>query len=109
MSEQTQYNLPTGEVTVVAFVRAKSGKEAKIRECTRILQKEVHKKDPGAVIFQAYESSDEPGLILFYEIYKTREAFQFHNDSAHVKKWFDAIESLADGRVQVMVVDPIAD
>ena len=108
MSEPTKYSLPTGEVTVVAFIRAKGGKEARIREVTKTLQEEVHQKNPGAVIFQAYKGSDEPGLILFYEIYKTRDAFQFHKDSAHLQNWFDAIEPLADGRVHVMVLDPLA-
>ena len=108
MSEPSKFSLPTGEITVVAFVRAKGGKEAKIQEVTTKLQEEVRQKNPGAVIFQAYKGSDEPGLILFYEIYKTREAFQFHKDSAHLQRWFDAIEPLADGRVHVMVVDPLS-
>ena len=108
MSEPNQFSLPTEEITVVAFVRARGGKEAKIQEVTAELQKEVRQKNPSAVIFQAYKGSDEPGLILFYEIYKTREAFQFHKDSAHLQRWFDAIEPLADGQIHVMAIDPLS-
>lgn len=108
MSEKTKSNLPTGAVTVVAFIRAKGGREAKIQEVTRKLQKEVHQKNPDAVIFQAYKGANEPGLILFYEIYKTREAFQSHKDSEHLQNWFDALEPLVNERVQVMVLDPLS-
>ena len=107
MSEQTKYGLPIGEVTVVAFVRAKGGREAKILEVTLKLQAEVRQKNPGAVIFQSYKGANEPGLILFYEIYKTRDAFESHKNSEHLQNWFDAIEPLVDERVRVMVLDPL--
>lgn len=107
MSEQIKHSLPTGEVTVVAFVHAKGGKEALIQEVTQKLQQEVHQKNPGAVVFQSYKGANEPGLILFYEIYQTRDAFQSHKDSDHLQNWFDAIEPLVNDRVQVMVLDPL--
>lgn len=86
----TTYSVPTGEVTVVAFVRAKGGKEAKIQEVTETLQQQVHKKNPGATVFQAYKGANEPGLILFYETYHSREAFEFHKSSDHLQSWFDS-------------------
>ncbi len=107
MNKSSKYNLPTGEVTVVAFVRAKGGKEAEIQEVTKDLQQQVHQKNPGAVVFQSYKGANEPGLILFYEIYKTRDAFESHKSSEHLQNWFDAIEPLADEKVQVMVLDPL--
>ena len=107
MSQQTQSKLPVGEVTVVAFVRAKGGKETKIREVTKKLQQQVHRKNPGAVVFQSYKGANEPGLILFYEIYQTRDAFESHKNSDHLQDWFDAIEPLVDERVRVMVLDPL--
>lgn len=107
MNQLTQSKLPTGEVTVIAFVRAKGGKEAEIQRVTKKLQQQVHQKNPGAVIFQSYKGANEPGLILFYEIYQTRDAFESHKDSEHLQNWFNAIEPLADERVQVMVLDPL--
>ena len=55
MTQHTQFKSPVGEVTVVAFVRAKGGKETRIREATKELQQQVHQKNPGAMVFQSYK------------------------------------------------------
>lgn len=42
MNRKIRSKLPVRGVTVVTFVRAKGGKEAKIQEVTKELQQQVH-------------------------------------------------------------------
>lgn len=101
-SKTTQ--LPTGAVTVVAYVQATGGCEDKLAEISTRLMGEVRANEPGNLLFQTHRGSDVPGIILFYEIFETEEAFQAHKDAEHTKRWFRQIESLVASPVEVFVL-----
>ncbi|WDZ79106.1 putative quinol monooxygenase (plasmid) [Ensifer adhaerens] len=98
------FELPQGAVTVVAYLQASGGRENKLAEISSHLMAEVRENEPGNLLFQTHRGADVPGLILFYEVFATEEAFQAHKDAEHTKRWFREIEPLVAGPVQVFVL-----
>ncbi|SDA61640.1 putative quinol monooxygenase [Sinorhizobium sp. NFACC03] len=98
------FELPRGAVTVVAYLQASGGRENKLAEISSHLMGEVRKNEPGNLLFQTHRGADVPGLILFYEIFATEEAFQAHKDAEHTKRWFREIEPLVASPIQVSVL-----
>lgn len=95
--------LPDDAVVVVARVTARGGREEKLAEVTARLQDEVRANEPGNLIFRAHKSSDVPGVILFYEVFRDRDGLEAHKQAPHLKRWFTEIADLAADPVDVLV------
>jgi len=106
-SASQQMKLPEGAVTVVAQVHALGGKEEELAKVSQKLVPAV-RSEPGCLLFQAHRGANTPGIILFYEIFATQEAFEAHKNAAHTKQWFKNIESLVASPVEVSVLAPIS-
>ena len=93
--------MPSGAIAVIAQVRAKTGKEQELRSATLPLVSQV-RSEPDNVLYFLHEDRGQPGHFVFYEIFASREAFDAHNGTEHVQRWFKLLPDLAEGGVEVM-------
>jgi quinol monooxygenase YgiN len=99
--------LPKRYVTVVAFVRARGGKEAELIRVTEALVPKV-RQEAGNLLCQAHRGLEVPGILLFYEIFESAAAFEAHKAAPHTKQWSIDIEPLAAEPVEVMLLEALA-
>ena len=96
-----------GAYSVVAEVRAKSGKEAELRAATLPLIALV-RGDPKNLVYFLQEDRESPGHFIFYEVFANQADFDAHNATPYVKEWFTKLPELADGGVKVMRMEILA-
>lgn len=95
--------LPKGAVTVVAFVRARDGKVPELVRLTEALVPKV-RQEAGNLLCQVHQGLEEPGLIVFYEIFESAAALEAHKEAPHVKQWAMDIGSSAAGPVELKLL-----
>lgn len=86
------------ELTIVAVINAKAGREAFVRgELLKLVG--PTRGEAGCVRYDLHEDNAEPGRFLFYETWASRELWQGHMGSGHIAAWkeagADAVESAA--------------
>jgi len=98
--------LPKGAVTVVAFVRSRDGKEAELVRATETLVPRV-RQEAGNLLCQVHQGLEEPGLVVFYEIFESAAALEAHKETPHVKQWAMDIGTLAAGPVELKLLQAL--
>src|SRR5262249_41671771 len=98
---------PGATRSLVAEVRAKSGKEAELRAIAVPLVALV-RSDPKNLVYFLQEDRESPGHFIFYEILASQSDFEAHNAMPYVKDWFAKLPELADGSVKVMRMEILA-
>ena len=101
----SSFSVPEKSITVIAWTQIKAGSEGKVIEATRIMTDKIRKLEPGNLIFEAHQGAIAPGTIIFYEVFKDEAAFRNHQNSQHVKEWFQAIEGLTTTHMNVNIVN----
>ena len=49
------------------------------------------RKEPGNVRFDVAQGEDDPARFLLNEVYRTKEDFARHQETAHYLRWRDAV------------------
>ena len=71
-------------LTVVAHMRAKPGKEDALRRAAMGLVEPTRKED-GCVQYDLHVHTHDPGRLVFYENWTSREHLDRHAASAHLR------------------------
>ena len=87
-------------LTVVARVRAKTGKEARLRQELKSLVAPT-RAEAGCLRYDLHESTTEPGWFLLYETWKSEEDLAAHFQTPYLKSFFQLIPELADGASEI--------
>lgn len=98
--------LPKGAVTVVAFVRARSGKNAELVRVTDVLVPKV-RREAGNLLCQFHQALEDSSLFVFYEIFESAAALEAHKATLHVKQWALDVQSLTSGPVELNLLQAI--
>jgi quinol monooxygenase YgiN len=101
--------IPKGAYSVIAEVNAKPGKREELRAVTLPLIARV-RSDPKNLVYFFQEDRENPGHFIFFEVFRTKEDFEAHNNMPYVKEWFAKLPDLAEGGVKTtrMEVQPAA-
>jgi len=60
-------------------------------------------QEPGIVRFDVIQQSDDPTRFALLEVYRTQAAADAHKESAHYKRWREAVEPLqAEPRTKIV-------
>lgn len=51
-------------------------------------------KEPGIARFDVVQQVDDPARFVLVEVYRSEDAPASHKETAHYKKWRDAVESM---------------
>ena len=95
----------TGEVTVVARIRAVKGRGDALAALLVEQSEVVRKAEPGCIAYVPHRSTTDPELFLFYEVYRDDAAFAAHRDAPHLAQFRErrTREGLVEGAVEVQV------
>ena len=73
-------------MTLIVALRARPGQEAALEKELRALVA-PSRAERGCVAYDLHVSSDQPGLFLLREIWRSLEHHQRHWDMPHMKLW----------------------
>lgn len=82
------------EVTVVARIHPKPGKEDEVGGLLVEMAAAVRAHEPDCLVYRPHRSAKEPVVFLFYEQYRSREAFDFHRKAPHLAPFRDRMQDL---------------
>jgi len=99
MSTETQSTLPEAFGMVVRFT-LKEGHGEAFDELMRRTVAEIQRHEPGTLAYVVQHVEGEPNTRIFYELYASDEAFQFHQDAAHIHEFKEQREQHLE-RVEV--------
>ncbi len=54
---------------------------------------------PGCLRFDVYQTSEEPSLLWFYEVYTDEEAFRRRTDAPEARRWAETVKDWYSGEV----------
>ena len=59
--------------------------------------------EPGALRFDFLQQTDEPTKFMLYEVYRSAEAFEEHQQTEHFKRWVEkGVPLLVGDRTRVL-------
>ncbi len=90
------------KVTVVARVKAKSGKEGAVERELLQLVRET-RREAGCLNYDLHRSADDSTVFLFYENWESLDHLNRHAESAHIKAFRAkaATDELLDAPTQI--------
>jgi len=83
----------SGNVTVIAHVRAKPGKEQQVREALLALCPPT-RVEKGCINFDLHQSHDDSALFAFHENWVSKNDLDVHLQSPHVRAFMKRIDEL---------------
>ena len=87
-------------LTVIARLRAKAGQEARLRQELQGLVV-PSRAEAGCLLYDLHESQSEPGLFVFYEIWKSGAELDAHFQTPHVMAIGKLFPELLDGELDL--------
>lgn len=98
-------------LTVVATIRAATGKGDALAALLAEQAAVVVREEPGCLVYRPHRSTKDPDLFLFYETYKDEAAFDAHRKSPHIARYRERREKegLAAGPVDVQIYRSLTD
>ncbi len=49
-------------------------------------------EEPGCLRFDVYQNVNEPEELYLYEVYVNPDAFEYHKDTPHIRKWVETVK-----------------
>jgi quinol monooxygenase YgiN len=90
---------------VFARAKSKEGQAAELRVILRQLA-ETSRTEAGVLRYELFETSDS-GEFLFHEEYSSREAFEAHRASPHVRRAVRLAYRVMDGGLTLWETHPV--
>jgi quinol monooxygenase YgiN len=89
-------------ITVLAFIRAKPGREAVVRrELLKLVR--ATRREKGCINYDLHTDDADPRLFMFHENWTDKAALAAHAASPHMKAWAMARKGLIAGRPRVLL------
>ncbi len=92
---------------VVRFFCKDEEAAAKFDELVAATAPGIRDGEPGTVIYASHRVDGAPCQRIFYELYRDREAFDFHEQQPHTRHFLEQREQYLDGH-EVDFVTPTA-
>lgn len=80
------------KLTIIANIKAKPDKVGFVKDEFEKLV-DVTCEEEGCLKYDLYQDNENPSHFLFFENWKTRELWQVHMDSQHLKDYVAATEN----------------
>lgn len=90
------------ELKIVAAIVVKEAYQSELEKVFYTIVDETH-KEPGNISYELHQDISNPLKYTFLEVWKSQDAIDQHNASAHFKAFVNAIE----GKVESLTVDVI--
>jgi quinol monooxygenase YgiN len=66
---------------------------------------EIHRHEPGTLVYAVHQVEGEPNVRVFYELYRDRAAFDEHERQEHTRRFLSERERYLSGAPQVDFLD----
>lgn len=96
-------------LTVVAKIYPKPGKEEDVSALLVNMAEAVRRSEPDCVIYRPHRLTTSPVVFLFYEQYRTREAFDFHRTAPHLATYREQLKPLLEKPTEVEIYRALTD
>lgn len=73
----------SNKIYLTAIIKAKTQHREEIKQILQHLVKETHKED-GCERYDLHQGLEDKDLFTFYEIWKDKEALDFHNNQPYI-------------------------
>lgn len=93
-------------IVVVARIKAKAGCEQKLEEAFRNMIGKV-REEPGCEQYILHRHVKDPTVFLFYEVYKDKEALDFHSKTPHMAELGKSLRELVES-TQLDIMNEVA-
>lgn len=93
-------------IAIVAQMRAQPGKREELMKALEPLHDAV-KAEPGTEVFAMHASDADPDVVLFYELYRDREALAAHQKNPALRSIGPALAGLVAGAPQITQFTPV--
>ena len=91
------------EVTVVAYLKARPGREGQTHELLLSLVAPTLEED-GCIDYILHRSNDDPGVFLYYENWRSKEDLDEHLAMPHLTALFEKKEDLLAEPIDVKLL-----
>ncbi|HEY9417272.1 MAG TPA: putative quinol monooxygenase [Pseudonocardia sp.] len=89
------------QLTIVATMKAKSGKREDLRAALETLLEPTRAED-GNVQYDLHQGIDDPDVFVFYEIWSSAEQLGQHMQSPHLQKALGGLPEMVDGELSLV-------
>ena len=93
-------------IVVIARIKAKEGKEEELKQLLISLI-EPSRKDDGCINYDLHTSDDGPGMFMFHETWRDREALAKHLSTPHLRYLISLSDDLIEGDMNVSMWNKI--
>jgi quinol monooxygenase YgiN len=90
----------SGQLTIIAKLRAKPGMEARVRETFSVLRGPTH-QEAGCVYYEMHQSLEDPREFVFYENWTSAVHLDEHLKAPHVQAAFATVPEILDGPIEI--------
>jgi quinol monooxygenase YgiN len=90
----------SGQLTIIAKLRAKPGMEARVYETFSVLRGPTH-KEAGCVYYELHQSLENPREFVFYENWASAAHLDAHLKTPHVLAAFKVAPEILDGPIEI--------
>lgn len=100
-----------GVLTVVAKIRAATGKGDALAALLTEQAAAVRTAEPGCLVYRPHRSTADPDLFIFYEQYRDDAAFDAHRTGTHLAAYRERREKegLTEGGAEVEIYRSLTD
>lgn len=84
---------PAQERALLAYLKVKPGTEEQFKAAAEDVIRES-RREPGLIIYNLHQSSNEPQQFVFYELFQTQRDLNYHRNAPHVKAFLKKVEQI---------------
>lgn len=96
-------------LTVVARIYPKAGHEADVEALLVKMAAAVRKAEPDCLVYRPHRAAKEPVVFLFYEQYRSAEAFDFHRTAPPLAAFRERMKPLLAKPTEVEIYRSLTD
>ncbi|MBI4638046.1 MAG: antibiotic biosynthesis monooxygenase [Candidatus Rokubacteria bacterium] len=96
-------------LTVVARIFPKPGKEAEVETLLRTMAAVVRRAEEDCLVYRPHRSAKDPAVFLFYEQYRSGEAFELHRSAPHLRESREQLRALVAKPTEVEIYRALTD
>lgn len=77
---------------ILAPIQIKPGYAEQFIEAVLLDAQGSVNNEPGCLRFDVIRDEEDPNRIYLYEVYKDKDAFEYHKTTPHINKWRETVK-----------------
>ena len=94
-------------LTISARFRIKEGKEEEALAQLKSMAGDVQANEEGALAYACHRNLDDPLEVIFFEVYRDKDALTAHRGTDHMKQMNSVFKDLFEGPVKIEKLERI--